>query len=105
MVSRGDGDQSPFVTFANISFCFPFKSNFDLLHLGPLPSAPPPSAQHLEMVWPSFSQFVHIIFSVFLNFKLCSNGDLDFSLLWTTISLSCCCHSVVSCLTIESMVS
>src|SRR5258708_19622843 len=83
MASRGDGDQSPFATFANDSFCFPFKSTFDLLHFSPFPSAPPPSAQHLEMVWPSFSQFVHIIFSALFSFELVGNGDLDFSLLCT----------------------
>ncbi len=105
MVSGGDGDQSPFATFADVSFCFPFKSDFDLLHLGPLPSAPPPSAQHLEMVWPSFSQFVHTILSAFFNFELGGNGDLDFCLLWTIIALSCCYRSVVSCSTIESTVS
>src|SRR5258708_34675905 len=105
MASRGDGDQSPFATFADDSFCFPFKSTFDLLHFGPFPSAPPPSAQHLEMVWPSFSQFVHIIFLALFGFELVGNGDLDFSLLWMTIALSCCCCSVVSCSTIESTVS
>ena len=103
----GDGEwlSLSLATFANFSFHLPFKSDFDFLHLSAFPSDPPPSDQHWAMLWPSFLQFMQNDFLLFCNFTFGSAGDQDFSLLWTIITLSCCCHNVVSCLRIELMVS
>src|SRR5258708_35674504 len=104
---RGDGERLSLslATFADFSFCFPFKSDFDFFHLGAFPSDPPPSDQHWAILWPSFLQFVQNDFLLFCDFTFSGVGDRDFSLLWTIIALSCCCRNVVSCLRIESMVS
>ena len=103
----GDGEQLSLslVTFANFSFCFPFKLDFNFLHFGALPSDLPPTDQHWAILWPSFLQFVQKDFLLFCDFTFGSAGDQYFSLLWTIIALSCCCHNVVSCSRIKLMVS
>ena len=96
----GDGDRLSLVTFADFSFRFPFESDFDFLHLGALPSDPPPTDQHWAILWPSFLQFVQDDFLLSCDFTFGGAGDQDFGLLWTIIALSCCCCNVVSCLRI-----
>src|SRR5258708_24017038 len=58
----GDGEQLSLslATFSDFSFHCPFKSDFDFLHFGALPSDPPPTDQHWAILWPSFLQFVQM---------------------------------------------
>src|SRR5258708_39964658 len=64
----GDGERLSLslVTFADFPFCFPFKSDFDFLHFGALPSDLPPTDQHWAILFAICAKRLLVILRLYI---------------------------------------